>query len=96
MIGMVGFLLIKEMLLKTFNETLTPWTDTNCVQVSSTNFSPINVDTQKLQCNQDIFVDLLFDQSNKYNQVSFYNGEDPNQFNFTLQEGFLTLFLSEK
>lgn len=90
------FYLFKKIILKTFDENLTPWTETNCVLSQSTNFSPINIDTQKLTCNSDIFLDLIFDQSNKFSQISFYYDEDPSQFNFIPQEGFLNLYIKDK
>lgn len=80
---------------KSYNETLTPWTETNCVNATAIDFSPINIDTQKLTCDKFIFMDLLFEQSNKINQVQFYNGEDPAQFNFIPQDNLLKMFLKD-
>ena len=94
----VWFLMIMvgSVLSKTYNETLTPWTEVNCVQSTSVDFSPVNIDTQKLACDQFIFMDLVFDKSNTKTQISFYNGEDPAQFNFIPQDGLLTMYLKDK
>jgi hypothetical protein len=53
--------LVRFIRSKTFNETLTPWSESNCVVSTSVDFSPINVDTQKLTCDKFIFMDILFD-----------------------------------
>ena len=50
-INLIVFFWLKKYLSKSFNETDTPWLETNCLIANATDFSPINIKTRLVECN---------------------------------------------
>jgi hypothetical protein len=85
--------LLRHLLSKSFNETLTPWEEPNCILSNATDFSPINIKTRLVECDPNIFLDITFNISAAQTTGEMDLGDDPQTVKSQYPPNFLKAFI---